>query len=48
VPEALRSLARDVRRLNPHRHDPERFYTDKEAVSERLTDLARRVERGEP
>jgi hypothetical protein len=44
LPCQLRELAADVRRLLPHRSDPERFHVDKDDVAHRLVSLAVRLE----
>ena len=41
VSDELRALARKVRRLAPHRQNPETFYTDREDVADRLDELAK-------
>jgi hypothetical protein len=45
APEALRDLARDVRRLAVDRRDPEQFHVSKSEIEARLRRLARELER---
>lgn len=42
--DLLLELARQVRRLTPDRHDPERFHLDKSEVERALVTLARDLE----
>ena len=44
LPDALRDLAHQVRRLLPHWSDPEKFHVAKSDIADQLRRLAQRAE----